>query len=70
MGPTLRAAEQGADTMTWLAATGGDNAEPGSFFLDRKPRRTSYLPRTNTTPAEQEKLLSWLQTTSTPGHQS
>lgn len=61
MGPLLRSAEQGADTMVWLAATGGDGAEPGQFWLDRRPRGTTYLPGTGTTPAEREKLVDWLE---------
>jgi len=61
MGPTLRTAEQGADTMVWLAATGGNDAAPGSFFLDRRPRRTSYIPGTGTNDAERHRLLHWLE---------
>jgi len=61
MGPTLRTAEQGADTMVWLAATGGNDAPAGSFFLDRRPRRTSYIPGTGTNDAERRRLLYWLQ---------
>lgn len=61
MGPLLRTAEEGADTMVWLAATGGDGAEPGSFFLDRRPRRTHYLPGTGTTDDERDRLVEWLE---------
>ncbi|MGH1488921.1 MAG: SDR family NAD(P)-dependent oxidoreductase [Acidimicrobiales bacterium] len=60
MGPTLRTAEQGADTMVWLAASGGNDAKPGSFFHDRSPRSTSYIPGTGTTPGERQKLVNWL----------
>ena len=60
MGPTLRNSAQGADTMVWLAATGGEDAKPGSFFLDRAARGTNYLPGTGTTPAERQKLVNWL----------
>ncbi len=60
LGPTLRTPEQGADTMVWLAATGGNSAKPGSFFLDRRPRKTSYLPGTATTPAERQRLVDRL----------
>ena len=37
MGPLLRDAEQGADTMVWLAAGGAADHEPGQFWLDREP---------------------------------
>ncbi len=60
MGPLLRSAEQGADTMVWLAATGGEGAAPGQFWLDREPRRTSYLPGTGTDDAERDRLIAWL----------
>ncbi len=60
MGPLLRTAEQGADTMIWLAATGGGDAAPGQFWLDRRTRPTSYLPGTATNSAERERLLDWL----------
>lgn len=59
MGPLLRTAEQGADTMVWLAATGGDG-KPGQFWLDREPRRTAYIPGTGTDRAERQKLIEWL----------
>jgi len=59
MRPLLRSAEQGADTMVWLAATGGD-AKPGTFWHDREPRRTSYLPGTATNNGERKRLIEWL----------
>ncbi len=60
MSPLLRSAEQGADTMIWLAATGGNGEAPGQFWLDRQPRRTSYIPGTGTDDAERRKLVAWL----------
>jgi len=60
MGPLLRDAEQGADTMVWLAAGGADGAKPGQFWLDREVRRTVYVPGTGTTMAERERLIAWL----------
>jgi NAD(P)-dependent dehydrogenase (short-subunit alcohol dehydrogenase family) len=63
MGPVLRTAEQGADTMVWLAATGGGDAPPGSFFHDRRVRGTSYAPKTGTNDTERARLLEWLETT-------
>lgn len=67
MGPTLRTAVQGADTMVWLAATGGlrrgsrTPAPPGRFWHDRAPRRTVYLPGTGTDDAERRRLVEWLE---------
>ncbi len=61
MGPLLRDADQGADTMIWLAATGGGDVEPGQFWLDREPRRTVYVPGTGTNAAERQKLIDWLE---------
>lgn len=60
MGPILRTAEQGADTMVWLAATGGGAETPGQFWHDRRPRRTVYLPGTGTTVATRQRLIEWL----------
>lgn len=67
MGPTLRDAADGADTMVWLAATGGlepdgaTPAPPGSFWHDRRRRRTVYLPGTSTDDAERRRLVEWLE---------
>lgn len=60
MGPLLRDANQGADTMVWLAAGGASDQEPGQFWLDRQVRRTVYIPGTRATQAERERLISWL----------
>lgn len=60
LGPLLRTAEQGADTMIWLAATGGDGAAAGQFWLDRRTRPTAYLPGTSTDSGERERLIDWL----------
>ncbi len=60
MGPILRDARQGADTMVYLAATGGGSEEPGQFWHDRRPRRTWYLPKTKPDPAERARLVEWL----------
>ena len=70
MGPLLRSAEQGADTMVWLASGGGDDESPGSFFLDRKPRGTAYLPGTSTDDAERQKLIEWLELVTLPARSS
>jgi NAD(P)-dependent dehydrogenase (short-subunit alcohol dehydrogenase family) len=59
MGPLLRSADQGADTMVWLAAAPADRLSNGSFWLDRRPRATSPLPWTRTAPAEADRLWEW-----------
>ncbi len=60
MGPLLRDVAQGADTMVWLACGGADDARPGQFWLDRRPRSTAYLPGTGTDDAERKRLVEWL----------
>ncbi len=73
MGPLLRDVQAGADTMVWLACGGADDAEPGQFWLDRRPRSTSYLPGTGTSAAERRKLIEWLDLVTLPavaGHDS
>ncbi len=66
MGPLLRSPADGADTMVWLAAGGADDAEPGQFWLDRRPRSTSYLPGTGTDAEERQKLIDWLDLVTLP----
>ena len=63
LGPILREPDQGADTMVWLAATGGPGAEAGSFWHDRRARGTVYRPGTSTTDDERRKLVRWLEET-------
>jgi len=70
MGPLLRDADQGADTMVWLAAGGADDAEPGGFYLDRAPRGTVYAPGTGTDRSEREKLVEWLELMTLPAQNS
>lgn len=60
MGPLLRAPDDGADTMIWLALADLGGASPGSFFLDRAPRRRAYVPGTSTDPIERQRLMAWL----------
>ncbi len=60
MGPLLRDVTDGTDTAVWLAAGGATGWKPGLFWLDRRPRSTSYLPGTSTTEAERERLVEWL----------
>ncbi len=46
MGPLLRDAEQGADTMAWLCWADEPVREPGRFWHDRRPRPTHRVPWT------------------------
>lgn len=59
MGPLLRDAETGADTIVWLAAT-----EPppggGQFWHDRAPRPEHYLPVTRGSREDLDRLWSYV----------
>jgi hypothetical protein len=46
MGPLLRTAKEGADTIVWLAASREAASVTGGFFLDRAPHVTNVLPKT------------------------
>ncbi len=59
--PLLRTAEQGADTITWLAASREAATQTGLFWLDRTPHPTEILPRTKTTAAGRDRLVRTLQ---------
>jgi NAD(P)-dependent dehydrogenase (short-subunit alcohol dehydrogenase family) len=54
--PLLRDANEGADTITWLAAAPEAGEVTGAFWLDREPHRTHVLPGTNPTPDERRRL--------------
>jgi NAD(P)-dependent dehydrogenase (short-subunit alcohol dehydrogenase family) len=56
MGPFLRDARQGADTLAWLCWAPEPVDEPGSFWHDRKPRPTHKLPMTKETHEARERL--------------
>jgi len=47
VGPILRSADEGADTIVWLAASPEATAVTGQFFLDRQPHVTTVLPGTD-----------------------
>jgi hypothetical protein len=55
--PILRTPEEGADTIVWLAGVQPIPAPNGSFWLDRRPRRTVYLP--GTAAARSEHAALW-----------
>ncbi len=52
----LRTADQGADTITWLAASTEAAKVSGVFWLDREPHTTHVLPGTDPSPQERQAL--------------
>ncbi|MBC7633120.1 SDR family NAD(P)-dependent oxidoreductase [Aeromicrobium sp.] len=51
VGPILRTAEDGADTIAWLTAADRAALGTGRFWCDRRPRDASYLPWQHDDPA-------------------
>ncbi|MDH3299090.1 MAG: SDR family NAD(P)-dependent oxidoreductase [Acidimicrobiia bacterium] len=62
VGPLLRTAEQGADTLVWLAADDEALDTNGSFWLDRRIRPIHKLgsTRRNDTPDRRRQLWDWV----------
>ena len=56
MGPLLRTAEQGADTIVWLAAAPEAHRETGGFWHDRRVRPTHFLPWQHDDPKARQAL--------------
>ncbi len=56
MGPFLRDARQGADTLAWLCWAEEPIASPGRFWHDRRLRRTHKLPNTKESQVARERL--------------
>ncbi len=56
LGPLLRSAEQGADTIVWLAAADEPGRVTGKFWLDRAPRSTEKVVPSRATSEERAKL--------------
>jgi len=56
VGARLRTAEEGADTIVWLAASGEAAGSTGRFWLDRRPRSTERLPGTKVDLPDAERL--------------
>lgn len=56
----LRSAEEGADTIVWLAVATEAGHVSGKLFLDREVQTTHLLDKTRETPQQREKLLSFL----------
>ncbi len=52
----LRCAEQGADTVVWLAAAARPALQSGAFWFDRAPASTHRLPFTREVPEDRERL--------------
>ena len=69
MRPLLRTAEQGADTLVWLAADDAALASNGLFWLDRRPRSTHKLPSTRTSDTLERRDRLWTWVANTAGHQ-
>ena len=62
VGPFLRTAEQGADTLVWLASDEAPLEHNGAFWLDRRRRSIHKLPTTRRTdtPERRQKLWDWV----------
>jgi dehydrogenase/reductase SDR family member 12 len=59
MRPILRTAQQGADTMAWLAGAPEALENNAAFWLDRRPRPTNVFPCTRTPAGDAERLWDW-----------
>jgi dehydrogenase/reductase SDR family protein 12 len=59
MGPLLRDADQGADTLVWLAADPEPLTRNGGFWLDRRLRSTHKLPTTKRTDTPERRQRLW-----------
>ena len=61
-GPTLRSAEQGADTLDRLAPDDEALGSNGAFWLDRRQRATHRVPgtRSSDTPERRARLWDWV----------
>ena len=63
LGPLLRSADQGADTLVWLAADDGEPLDTnGRFWLDRRERSLHKTPmsRKSDTPERRGELWDWV----------
>ena len=57
--PILRSADQGADTVSWLAAADADHIESGRFWCDRERRPIHRLPATRRTDTPESRRALW-----------
>lgn len=60
MGPLLRNADQGADTIVWLSSDSDALGSSGQFWLDRQPRSKHRLKRTKSGDAQAGQLWDYL----------
>jgi NAD(P)-dependent dehydrogenase (short-subunit alcohol dehydrogenase family) len=56
LGPYARTAEEGVDTMIWLAAAEEAGRTTGRLFLDRRPRPFDRIPQTRTSAESRREL--------------
>ena len=56
VGPILRSADEGADTIVWLAASPEATLTTGQFWQDRRPRPTHYFPWQGESATDRERL--------------
>ncbi|HSJ90943.1 MAG TPA: SDR family NAD(P)-dependent oxidoreductase [Ilumatobacter sp.] len=59
MGPLLRSADQGADTLVWLVADDAATTSSGDFWLDRRRRSIHKLPTTKKTDTPERRAQLW-----------
>ncbi|MDG1215257.1 MAG: SDR family NAD(P)-dependent oxidoreductase [Luminiphilus sp.] len=59
----LRSAEEGADTIVWLARASEAGLVSGKLFLDREPRTTHLQSATTESAEERMQLIPWLNRT-------
>jgi dehydrogenase/reductase SDR family protein 12 len=65
--PILRTPEEGADTLVWMAAVPGvELGASGGFWLDRRRRSTTKVPRTHTPAGERGRLWTWCEDHTAP----
>jgi NAD(P)-dependent dehydrogenase (short-subunit alcohol dehydrogenase family) len=60
MGPLLRNADQGADTIVWLSSDPAALESSGRFWMDRQPRSKHRLKRTKAGDGQAEQLWDFL----------
>lgn len=59
VGPLLRSADQGADTLVWLVADDEATTTSGDFWLDRRRRSIHKLPTTKKTDTPERRAQLW-----------
>ncbi len=59
LGPVLRSAEQGADTLVWLTCDDEALTSSGDFWLDRRRRTTHRLPSTKRSDTPERRAELW-----------